>query len=261
MFVQIINSKDNPQIKEIISIIENRKNRYKNSLFVAEGLRFCREAVLSNIKIKTVFMSEEFIEKHAEAAAFFEENCSNIFKISENVCKKIGTTVNSQGVFCLCEMPENNYNLLGDKYIILENLSDPGNIGTVIRTAEAFGISGVILVGNCADIYSPKVLRSTMGTIFRIPIHKFENIIELKKQLESNGIALYGAVLDKNSKKLSETLFENKVAIAIGNEANGLSDEAKALCDKFIFIEMNGKAESLNAAVAASVIMWELQKS
>lgn len=261
MFVQVINSKDNPHIKEIISIMKNRKNRYKNGLFVAEGLRFCREAVLSNVKIKEAFLSEEFIKKHPDDTAFFKENCSSIFGISENVCKKIGTTVNSQGIFCLCEMPQNNMDLKGDKYIVLENLNDPGNIGTVIRTAEAFGISGVILAGNCADIYSPKVLRSTMGTIFRMPIYKFENILELKKQLECNNIALYGAVLDKQSKKLSETLFKDKVAIAIGNEANGLSDEAKALCDQFVFIEMNGNAESLNAAVAASIIMWELQKS
>ena len=260
MFVQVINSKDNPHIKEIISIMENRKNRYKNKLFVAEGLRFCREAVLSNIKIKEFFLSEEFIKKHPDDTAFFINNCSSVFEISENVCKKIGTTVNSQGVFCVCEMPKNRIDLKGNKFIVLENLSDPGNIGTVIRTAEAFGLSGVILVGNCVDIYSPKVLRSTMGTIFRMPIYKFENISELKKQFECSNIALYGAVLDKNSNKLSETLFKDKVAIAIGNEANGLSDEAKALCDQFVFIEMNGNAESLNAAVAASIIMWELQK-
>ena len=261
MFVLVINSKDNPRIKEIVSIMENRKNRYKDGLFVAEGLRFCKDAILSNVIVRSVYLSEEFISKHPDETVFFEKNCSNIFEISENICKKIGSTVNSQGIFCLCEMPQVSNDLTGNKYIVLENLSDPGNVGTIIRTAEAFGISGVILVGNCVDIYSPKVLRSTMGTIFRIPIYKFENITELKKQLALNNIALYGAVLDNKSKKLSEISFKNKIAIAIGNEANGLSDDAICACDHFIFIEMNGGAESLNAAVAASIIMWEMQKN
>ncbi len=259
--MQVINSKDNPLVKRMVSIMENKKDRQKNGLFAIEGLRFCRDAVLSNVDIKTVLLTEEFKEKHSSDFDFFCSNCADVRLISDAVCKKLGTTVNSQGVFCLCSIPENKKDFSGDKYIVLENLQDPGNIGTVIRTAEAFGINAVILAGNCADIYSPKVLRSTMGSIFRIPIFSFNDISELKMDLTANDIKLFGAVLNSDSKKLSSIFFPKKVAIAIGNEANGLSENAKELCDDFIFIEMNGNAESLNAAVAASILMWELQKS
>jgi TrmH family RNA methyltransferase len=259
-FMTEITSKDNPFVKQIVSIIENKKEREKQGLFVSEGLRFCMDAVTSNIRIKTAVVTDEFIKKHPDSFKKIQAASDDIKIISQAVCKKIGATVNSQGVFCLCEMPENSQELTGNRYIVLENLQDPGNMGTIIRTAEAFGMDGVVLVGNCVDVFSSKVLRSTMGTIFRIPVLRFDNLDSLETELKSKDFCLYGAVLDSSSKKLSEIHFNSKTAVAIGNEANGLSDGFKKMCDEFIFIEMNGNAESLNAAVAASVIMWEVQK-
>lgn len=258
--MRVINSKDNSFIKQVLSIIENKKEREKTGLFVAEGLRFCRDAVYSNCRIKSVLFTQEFLNKNESDANIFKDYCDDIIIISDAACNKLGCTVNSQGIFCLCEIPKSENNLNKNKYIILENLRDPGNLGTVIRTAEAFNMDGVILVGNCVDIYNPKVLRSTMGTIFRIPIYEFSDISTLSKELGKNNITLFGAVLNEASKKLSQIEFNGKIAVAIGNEANGLSELFKNICDEFIFIEMKGNAESLNAAVAASVIMWEMQK-
>ena len=259
--MQVIKSKDNPLVKQFVSLIENRKEREKQGLFVIEGLRFCKDAVLRKAFVKTVLLSEDFVSENGEYVDLFMQNSSDVRMISKAVSDKIGSTVNSQGVFCLCQMPSFAEKIEGNKIIVLENLQDPGNMGTIIRTAEAFGVNGIILVGGCVDIFSPKVLRSTMGTIFNVPIFRFSDIEKAKEFLEKYKFNLYGAILDKNSKKLSKLNFNGNTAIMIGNEANGISEKAKNACDDFVFIEMSGNAESLNAAIAASVFMWELQKN
>ena len=258
--MEIIKSKDNPLVKQISALMQNRKDRAKNGAFVAEGFRFCSEAVISGAKIKHTLMTEEFYSLHKQEAERFFDVCSDVRLISEAVADKLGATVNSQGIFCVCDIPDEKKELCGNKYICLEEVRDPGNIGTIIRSAEAFGMDGVILVGSCADVYSPKVLRSTMGTIFRLPIISFDTVQSAFDAFKNGGFKTFGAVLERSSKKLSEISFKEKTICLIGNEANGLSPEAQNLCDEFLFIEMSGGAESLNAAVAASVIMWEMQK-
>lgn len=261
MALEIIKSKDNALVKKVFALIENRKERVKEGAFVAEGARFCKEAVLSGAAIRNVLMTEEFYTTHSDDAAVFFSSCKDVRLISEPISQKLSSTVNSQGIFCVCEFPKAPQDICGNKYIALENLRDPGNLGTIIRSAEAFGMDGVILIGSCADVYSPKVLRSTMGTIFRLPVFFYESSELACKYLKNNSYKLYGAVLNKESQKLSQTAFTEKTVCFIGNEANGLTDITKELCDNFIFIEMSGEAESLNAAVAASVIMWEMQKN
>lgn len=258
--MQRITSRENHLIKQLVLLMENRKERTKTGLFVAEGLRLCREAVQSGITIKTVLVSDCFMEKHGPEADMIFASCDNVIQISDSVSQKLGDTVSSQGIFCLCEIPNLLSEIKGKKFIILENLQDPGNIGTIIRSAQAFGVDGVVFVGNCADIYSPKVLRSTMGTVFSTPIYRFSSMTQAKEELKEIDCEILGAVLDENSQKLSQIKFKDACAVVIGNEANGLSDLAKSACDSFVFIEMSGNAESLNAAVAASVIMWEMQK-
>ena len=258
--MQRITSRENPLIKQLVLLIENRKERAKKGLFVAEGLRLCKEAAQSSITVKTVLVTDAFMDKHSDEARDILGSCNDVVLISEGVASKLGNTVSSQGVFCLCEMPKFSNEIMGNKFIVLENLQDPGNIGTIIRSAEAFGIDGVIFVGNCADIYNPKILRSTMGTVFSMPFYRFSSAIEAREELKKNGCEILGAVLDADSGKLSQIEFNDKCAVMIGNEASGLSDLAKSACDSFLYIEMSGNAESLNAAVAASVIMWEMQK-
>lgn len=258
--MEIIKSKDNPLIKKVMLLMESKKERTKSGQFVIEGLRICKDAALNSIKIHTVLMTEDFLEKHKSDASLLENSSNQTKIISLEICKKLSGTVNSQGVFCVCDIPKSNTGGLRGKFIGLENLQDPGNIGTIIRTAEAFGINGICLIGNCVDVFSPKVLRSTMGAIFRIPMYFYTDAEEAKCEFEQNNIKCFGAVLNNEAEKLSETDFENNCICLIGNEANGLTDAAKGICDDYIYIEMSGKAESLNAAVAASVIMWEMSK-
>ena len=258
--MEIITSKDNPIVKKTVSLRESRRERTKSGLFVIEGLRLCKDAALCGAYIKTVLFSEEFLKNHSEDAEIIYKRCDDVRVVSEAVSQKLGDTVNSQGVYCICALDNESKTLNGNKFIALENLQDTGNIGTVIRTAEAFGVDGVVLIGNCADIYNPKVLRSTMGSLFRIPIYKFSDVESANSKFKDIGLTVYGAVLDKEATLLSKTKLSNKSVCIIGNEANGLSDEAKKICDNFVIIDMNGNAESLNAAVAASVIMWEMTK-
>lgn len=258
--MEIIKSKDNPLVKRFILLKDNKRERTLSGQFVIEGLRFCKEAVLNNAKIHTVLMTEEFLNKHPEDAELIGSSCNNVKLISDIISKRISDTVNSQGVYCVCSIALKEQKLCGNKFIALENLQDPGNIGTVIRTAQAFGIDGVCLVGNCADIYSPKVLRSTMGTIFTMPMYRFSDINDAYKEFKNNNLFIYGAILDEKVTVLSDIKFKNRSVCLIGNEANGLSAAAKEVCDEFVFIDMPGNAESLNASVAASVIMWEMIK-
>ncbi len=258
--MQRITSRENPLIKQLVLLMENKKERTKTGLFIAEGLRLCREAAQSSIAIKTVLVTDAFMDKHGEQASTIFASCDDVVMISEGVSQKLGDTVSSQGIFCLCQLPDTLCEIQGKKFIVLENLQDPGNIGTIIRSAQAFKMDGVVFVGNCVDIYSPKVLRSTMGTVFSTPIYRFPSMLEAKQELKKVGCEILGAVLDDKSEKLSQIKFKDPCAVIIGNEANGLSDLAKSCCDSFVYIEMSGNAESLNAAVAASVIMWEMQK-
>ena len=258
--MEIITSKDNPIVKKTVSLRESRRERIKSGLFVIEGLRLCKDAALCGAEIKTVLVSEEFLNNHSEDTKIISKYCDDVRVVSESVSQKLGDTVNSQGIYCICGLDNETRNLKGNKFIALENLQDPGNIGTVIRTAEAFGLDGVVLIGNCADIYNPKVLRSTMGSLFRIPIYRFDDIYSANLQFKNEGLTVYGAVLDNKATLLSKTKLNQKSVCIIGNEANGMSDNAKDICDNFIIIDMNGNAESLNAAVAASVIMWEMAK-
>ena len=142
--------------------------------------------------------------------------------------------------------------------IVLESVQDPGNVGTVIRTANAFGVDAVILTGVCADLYNPKTVRATMGAIFRQRVLELP-LAELRAALDENGLPLYGAALSETARDFREIPLD-KAAVAVGSEGNGLSTELLAICDGQLIIPMRPDSESLNAGVAASVIMWEMSR-
>ena len=142
----------------------------------------------------------------------------------------------------------------------VENLQDPGNLGAVLRTAEALGLSGVLLAGNCCDVYSPKVLRASMGAVFRLPFRSVERLADAAPTLRQTGFALYAAVPDRTAKRVTELSFEKPSIIAVGNEGNGLEAETVAACGQAVTIPMRGRAESLNAAASAAILMWELMR-
>lgn len=254
-----LKSKENDVIKLVAMLQKSSKYRRENGLFVLEGLRLCEDAIDNGYAPEMVFVSSSFMREYYDKAEKISVKSKNNYEITEDVFKKISDTTTPQGILCVYKIPkfEKTKLLKNGKYIVLENLQDPSNLGAISRTAEALGINGIILDGGC-DPYGPKSLRASMGALLRIPVFSRENSLQVLKE---NGIKTYAAVVnDDEALLLGNAKFNVGCAVFIGNEANGLKPETSAECDYKITIPMNGRAESLNAAVAASIIMWEMCK-
>lgn len=227
--------------------------RRQESLFIVEGERICAE--VPEDLCETICVSESYAASHkAEDALIF----------SDEIFKSLSDTVNPQGILAVVKQPSYSLEeIIGKRsgealYILLDDIRDPGNLGTIIRTAEAAGAKGVIMSPGCADIFNPKVIRSTMGSIFRVPFVCTELSFAIADMKEKK-ISIYAACLDAEG-YYNEEKYGEKNAFIIGNEASGISEKTVLLADKKIKIPMAGQAESLNAAVSAAVIMYGYKK-
>ncbi len=264
----MITSTNNNQIKNIIALNKKARERKAQRLFVVEGVRAVSEVpgeLLSAIYYIEGFGAtvegRSFLKELSAKApqAIYEEVAANVFK---SMCD----TVTPQGVLALVRMQDFTLDdVLGAgkniaHVIILESLQDPGNMGTIIRTAEGAGATGIIMNGTTVDLYSPKVVRSTMGSIFRVPHLVTSDLFSIIKTLEDEyGVSVYAAHL-KGDKFYDELDFTGPTAFMIGNEGNGLTDEASELATSYLKIPMEGQLESLNASVAASLLMYETHR-
>ena len=237
--------------------------RKSEGLFFIEGARLCADAALSSVKIKELYVTESARVKYSEYVRLAENVAERSFLVSEEVAEKLSDTKNTQGVFCICKMLDKNTNIgkikYNGKYIALEDVSNPSNFGAVIRTAEAVGLDGVIVSGGC-DIYNPKSQRAAMGSLFRLNIVEVDDLPDFLKSLAENGMSVYAGVPDSNAEKITEVDMKNGVVTIIGNEGNGISDATKQASTKLVTIPMQGRAESLNAAAAASIMIWEMMR-
>ena len=279
--MEIISSKDNKRIKYIRSLLEKGNIRKKNHQFVVEGIKLVDEA-LEYGKVLEVVCAEslynELISGDLSGNRLLAENDKNITNyvkkgssllvVSDMVFKSMSETKTPQGILAVVEMPD--YRLLDKgfleqaytkngkiKLLVLEDTADPGNLGTIMRTAEAAGVTGVIMGKGTVDIFNPKVVRSTMGSIFRLPFAYEEDLKETIKELKKQGISFYATHL-KGEKSYKDIKYSDKSAILVGNEARGLSYDVADLADTYVLIPMQGKVESLNAAVAAALMMYEV---
>ncbi len=259
MSIGLINSKDNTLIKTIKRLQTSSRQRKKENCFVIEGLRLLDDAADNNITFSYLLYTEEFAKKNPDAVNKFTEKSEKVFIIGEKLFASISDTLTPQGVMAVANMQENNILKidLNGKYIALENLQDPSNVGAICRTAEALGLNGVFISSDSCDIYSPKVLRSSMGTVLRLPIYILE---DLPNELKQTGLKVYACVVHGQAEQVGSFCFNNGCVAVIGNEGNGLTEKMIDLADSKITIKMNGRAESLNAAAAASVVMWEMCK-
>lgn len=259
-----ITAKDNKKIKETVKLLSSSKHRKQSGLFVLEGVRLCTDAANSGIEIKTLFFTESANEHYDESVSLLTEKADEAYLVTNDVFTKISDTVSPQGVIAVCVMPDIESardSILSDgRYIACENVSDPSNLGAISRTAEALGVSGMILIGNCCDPFGPKAQRASMGSMLRLDLFHFDDIDSLHELSQSKGITLFASVVDKDAEKLDEIGFKNGDVIIIGNEGNGLSPRAKEICDRRVTIPITGRAESFNAASAAAILMWELMK-
>lgn len=258
---KLIKSTENPSLKLFRRIISSKKERMHYRLFPLEGLRLVSDALKSNAPIKKIFITESAYEKYAFRLFDNDLNNIEIIIITDELGRKIADTENPQGIFAVCGFI-NDVGLklkCGGKYIVLYKLQDPGNAGMIIRTADALGLDGVIFCKSC-DIYNPKTIRSTMGSLFRIPVYRDIERDELFEALNKAGLKSYASVVDGAECDIKNVDFRNGGAVFIGNEGNGLDSETAIGCTERITIKMSGNAESLNAAMAAGIIMWELMK-
>ena len=247
-----IESKNNNLFKEIKKLKE-KKHRIKSNKYLIEGLRFVEEAIKSKVSIDSIIFTESFKEKNPELFLKINENIK-LIQMNEALLKQLCSTENPQGIVGVINM-QNKELKSGELVVLVDKVQDPGNMGTIIRTAHAAGAAGIVMTKGTVDIYNDKTLRSTMGSIFYIPIVE-DDSLDLVKSLKKEGYKLVVSSLQGKNNFVEENL-QGKVMIAVGNEGNGVSDEVYDIADIKVKIPMPGEAESLNVAVATSIMIYE----
>lgn len=250
-----IESKDNKLYKTIKKLKE-KKYRIKEGKFILEGFRIIEEAVKAKIDIEYIIITEDNLSNLKEAEYLRDRSEDKIILISENLFISLSSTENPQGILAIAKFKNIEENLNGDFYVVCDKVQDPGNLGTIIRTAHAAGVDGIILTKGTVDIYNEKTIRSTMGSIFYIPIYYDDSEFTIIKKLKDKGVALVTTSLQESKNFFNENL-KGKVMLAVGNEGNGISGELFNLADKKVKIPMPGGAESLNVAIASAIILFE----
>lgn len=257
----VITSKDNPSVKRFMKLSSSKKERKQSGMYVLEGYRLILDALKEEADIRELFFTEDAYEKyHTELSQVDLKEVRQII-ISNELGIRISCTEKPQGVFAVCAYKETASlidSLKSDgKYVVLFGLQDPGNIGMAIRTADAMGLDGVILSESC-ELYNPKTIRSTMGSVFRMNIFDDVSREDIFEAFEQKKIRSYAAVIDKDALDLKKCSFDKGCAVFIGNEGNGLPENISSRCDERITIKMSGNINSLNAAMATGIIMWEM---
>lgn len=257
-----ITSRENPTVRRAVRLMTNARERRKSGLIICEGARLCRDAAESGVVGEELLYTAAAGEKYADYVAEIAEYCRAVYEITDDIADKISDTDSTQGIFLIAKSPAVESDLeqldAAGKYVLLENLQDPSNVGSIFRTAEALGIDGLILTDNCASCFAPKALRAGMGAMFRIPIYRTANAAEAVRAAEAKGMRPMAAVPRGDSRNVTSITTFAGAVMCIGNEGNGLTNECIAACPSCVTIPMNGRAESLNAATAASLLMWEM---
>ena len=258
-----ISAKDNQLIKHISKLLKSSRYRLENGEFISEGVRLCEDAFISDCEIISLVISDSAFERYNETIEKLRTKARNSYIVPDTLFTKISDTKNPQGVLCIIKALDNptlfDKIKCNGKFLALDNIQDPSNLGTILRTAEAVGIDGVILSSDCCDIYSPKVVRGSMGAVFRLSYLITDTIADFLN--ENRDIESFAAVVNPDAKKLTDIDFNKKTScVVVGNEANGIKQSTIDACSSTFTIPMNGRAESLNASVAAGIIMWEMIK-
>ena len=260
----MLTSVANARVKQVVQWQTKAKERKKDKVFLAEGLRMCEEAPVH--LIKEVYLTEDMKQKAMENAGLWKKLESTGYElVSDEVFSKMSDTQSPQGILTVLKQPSYTLEEILEKggdcplFLITENLQDPGNLGTILRTGEGAGITGLIMSKQTVDIFNPKTIRSTMGSIFRVPFLYVEDLPQTLTRLKEAGVHTYAAHLKGKDYYQSQT-FDGPTAFLIGNEGNGLTKEIADMAEKYIKIPMEGQVESLNAAIAASLLMYEAHR-
>ena len=271
---EIITSRNNPTVK-IAATLKDKKGRDAEGAFIAEGEKLTYEAVKAGLPVLKIFIAESKSEKilpklHELSLEGFGKN-TDVQVIGDDAFSKISTENAPQGVISVIKhldffrhldiiyKEEFSKNACG-RSIALCSVRDPGNLGSAIRSAVAFGVEHIILSSDCADIYNPKTVRGAMGSLFRVKVTRVEDMKEYVRAMQENGRRVYSAELSESAKPLGEVSLTEWDAVIIGNEGHGVPEDISGACDGSVYIPISSKTESLNASVAAAIFMWEQSK-
>ncbi|MCC3356483.1 TrmH family RNA methyltransferase [Bacillus sp. REN16] len=246
-----IESNKNPQIKQWKKL-HTKKERDKTETYIIEGFHLVEEALKSDVIIRELIISET-----VDIPSSWNVDNLSITIVTEKIMKEISDTDTSQGIAAICEQYSARAEVNFTRLLLIDAVQDPGNLGTMIRTADAAGIDAVIIGEGSVDVYNSKVVRSTQGSIFHIPIVK-GNLYDTIDQLKQNGTKVYGTSL-KNAVDYKQAAAEESFAILVGNEGNGVNPELLVKTDQNLYIPIYGKSESLNVAVAAGILLYHLR--
>ncbi|MBQ4259255.1 MAG: RNA methyltransferase [Lachnospiraceae bacterium] len=261
----MITAVSNPRVKQVVLWQTKAKERKEAGVFLVEGFKMFEEAPME--WIREVYISTDALAKVTENREYIsiKKKLDQVVfeEVSAEVFRKMSDTQTPQGILCVVKRPSYGIeDLLASEnpmLVVLENLQDPGNVGTIVRTGEGAGVTGVILSEGSVDIYNPKTIRATMGSIYRVPVVYAGNLVEVTELLRKRNIKSYAAHL-AGEKYYNECDLRTGCAFLIGNEGNGLTEELAAAADEYLKIPMEGQVESLNAAIATSLLMYEAHR-
>ena len=243
----------------IAAALLEAKERKKTGRFLLEGARLCADAAENGVEILTLFLTRRAAGSYASYYNTVRAAAAQTFFVEESVAEKLADTAGSQHFFCVCKKKEPD--AAADPagfYLVTDRIQNPDNLGALARSAEAFGVSGLIVCGGC-DVWSPKALRASMGALLRFPVLREETAEAAVEKLNGLGMRTFAAVLNERASDIRSVSFTGGAALVVGNEGQGVSPAAAEKCTDLVLIPMAGRAESLNAAAAGAVLLWELK--
>lgn len=255
--MQVITSKDNEIIKNIKKL-KDKKYRDEEELYIIEGIKIIEEAIEEEANIQKIVICEECVATgEIEQKLLYTIAKYDCIYVNKKLFNFLTDVVAPQGILAVVEKPSKDRKIRYDQDVILalDGIQDPGNLGTILRTVDSVGLKQIIVTKNTADCYNPKVVRSTMGAIFRVNVIETEDLCKTLKELRKNKYEIIATSLDTNNSIYD--ISYNKKVIVIGNEANGVTKQVQELASKKVKIPMLGKTESLNASVATGIILYE----
>lgn len=258
--MDFLSSRNNEKIKSAVAVRDSSKVRRESGTFFLEGARLCSDAADNSVEIIRAFLSRTALKKYGERCERIIAASKEAYEISDDVAARLSDTENSQGVFCICRAKKSESGIClkpDGRYLLLENVQDPSNLGAISRTAEALGIDSLIVCGGC-DIYNPKALRASMGSALRLNIISCPDALGVIESAKEKGMLTLASTPDKSSVKITDVEMTGGIVCVVGNEGNGISDRVMNSCGMKVTIPMGGRAESLNAGTAAAILIWEM---
>lgn len=268
LLLQSITSKSNPKIVRTAKYAD-KKHRDQDRVFVCEGIKLLEEAILAGARIREIYLEESAVARWSDRLTELISQLPSVecFSVSKELYSKISTESAPQGILAVVEKTDNvvrssQVEIASEETVMLfESVRDPGNMGTLIRTAAAFGFDRLILSADCADVFNPKVLRGAMGAVFKVRIDYCDSFVREVEYLNRCGRRTLAALPKEQAMVAGRSQLSSSDCVVIGNEGHGLSEDVIRACSGAIYIPMKENTESLNAAIASSILMWEIAKN